>query len=252
MKLLISGYDNVILLSQYIGLFQPLDHLNGCLGCNFTAFIFNKNSANLTDVFDSEIMGQKYKIFYRRHHFVFNQDDLDQKPCVVIYHVNKDLIKSLLNYLRECKTTQVVQIAEDGGFEKFLDCFKIIHAAGGAVFNPDGDLLLMKRKGLWDMPKGKLDKGESIVNAAVREVEEECNVFDIEVKHKIGLTYHLYFEKKWLLKETHWYYMISSRWQDAQPQIEEEIEEIMWIDYEKLDLDQLDTYNNIRHVIRQL
>ena len=206
----------------------------------------------MTDVFDSEIMGQKYKIFYRRHHFVFDQSDLDQTPCVVVNQLSKELIKSLLNYLKECKTTQVIQVVEEDGFNKFLECFKIVHAAGGAVFNPNGDMLLMKRKGLWDMPKGKLDKGESIVNAAVREVEEECNVFSIEVKHKIALTYHLYFEKKWLLKETHWYHMVSRHWQEATPQLEEEIEEIMWVDPVKLDIDQLDTYNNIKHVIRQL
>ena len=206
----------------------------------------------MTDVFDSESMGQKYKIFYRRHHFVFDHNELDQNPCVVVNQLSKELIKALLNYLKDCKTTQVIQVVEENGFDHFLECFRIIHAAGGAVFNPEGNMLLMKRKGLWDMPKGKLDQGESIVNTAVREVEEECHVFDIDVKRKIGLTYHLYFEKKWLLKETHWYHMVSQTWEEAKPQIEEEIEEIMWVDPEELDIEQLDTYNNIKHVIRQL
>ena len=44
----------------------------------------------------------------------------------------------------------------------------------------------------------------------------------------------------------------SQTWEEAKPQIEEEIEEIMWVDPEELDIEQLDTYNNIKHVIRQL
>lgn len=197
-------------------------------------------------------MGQKYKIFYRRHHFVFDQDINFDGVNIIINQVNKDLLKALLSYLKVCKEPQTIQVYEHGGFEKFLACFRIVYAAGGAVFNTDGALLLMKRKGVWDLPKGKLDKGESRVNAAVREVEEECNVFDIEVNHKIGLTYHLYFEKKWLLKETHWYHMNTADWGQAKPQVEEEIEEINWVNREKLDISALDTYQNIRYVLRQL
>lgn len=157
-----------------------------------------------------------------------------------------------MQFLKDSKSPKVIHVKQPDGFEVFTEYFRIIHAAGGAVFNPDGDLLLMKRKGLWDLPKGKLDKGESIVNAAVREVEEECNVFDIEVERKLGMTYHLYFEKKWLLKETHWYHMLSRSWQQAKPQIEEEIEKIMWVNPTELNIEELDTYNNIRYVIRQL
>ncbi len=154
--------------------------------------------------------------------------------------------------MRDEKTTQTIYFKEENAFEIFKDSFKIIQAAGGAIFNPSGDLLLMKRKGLWDLPKGKLDKGESIIHAAVREVEEECNVFGIDIQKKIGLTYHIYFDKKWLLKETHWYHMISEKWQNAKPQIEEDIEEIKWVNPDELDLSALDTYLNIKNVLNRL
>jgi ADP-ribose pyrophosphatase YjhB (NUDIX family) len=204
------------------------------------------------EIFDSEFMGQKYKIFYRRHHFVFSENELGQQVDLVVHRIDKSLVKALLTYLKGQKGTRVIVFTEDNAFELFSNCFKTIFAAGGAVFNTDGSLLLMKRKGVWDLPKGKLEKGESIVNAAVREVEEECHVFDIEVEQKIGLTYHLYFENKWLLKETHWYQMKSKDWQHAKPQVEEDIEEISWVKREDIDVDSLDTYLNIKHVIKQL
>jgi ADP-ribose pyrophosphatase YjhB (NUDIX family) len=206
----------------------------------------------LTEVLDSPFMEQKYKIFYRRHHFVFDQNTNIEGVSLVIKHVDKELLKAVLTYLKECDNPRTIQVSEPNGFDNFLACFKLIYAAGGAVYNTDEHLLLMKRKGVWDLPKGKLDKGESIVNAAVREVEEECNVFGIEVNHKIGLTYHIYFEKKWLLKETHWYNMHSAEWQDAKPQVEEEIEEIKWVNRALLDLDNLDTYQNIKYVLEKL
>jgi ADP-ribose pyrophosphatase YjhB (NUDIX family) len=204
------------------------------------------------ETFDSEFMGQKYKIFYRRHHFVFDQNDLERVPTLVINRFNKGLLKQLLLFLKTTKSTQEILFTEHDAFDKFTSRFKLIQAAGGAVFNTEGDLLLMKRKGLWDLPKGKLTKGESIVNAAVREVEEECNVFEITVKKKIGLTYHLYFDEKWFLKETHWYHMTTTNWKDAKPQIEEDIEDISWVKPDGVNLDELDTYLNIKHVISQL
>ncbi|MFN5421861.1 MAG: NUDIX domain-containing protein, partial [bacterium] len=49
----------------------------------------------------------------------------------------------------------------------FMEGKMIIEAAGGMVFNQAGELLMMKRRGFWDMPKGKLDAGESIEECAI-------------------------------------------------------------------------------------
>jgi ADP-ribose pyrophosphatase YjhB (NUDIX family) len=50
---------------------------------------------------------------------------------------------------------------------------KIVMAAGGLVENEHGEILLIYRKKHWDLPKGKLDAGETLEECAVREVEEE-------------------------------------------------------------------------------
>ncbi len=166
--------------------------------------------------------------------------------------INVDLLSAILFYLKETKSPHIIQVTQENGFETFKRLFKIIVAAGGAVFNTEGNLLLMKRKGVWDLPKGKLDKGEKIETAAIREVEEECNVFDLKIKNSLSITYHIYYERKWLLKETHWYNMKSKDWKNAKPQIEEDIEKVKWVAPDDLDIEGLNTYQNVRQVLRQL
>lgn len=166
--------------------------------------------------------------------------------------INVDLLSAILFYLKETKSPHIIQVTQENGFETFKSLFKIIVAAGGAVFNTEGNLLLMKRKGVWDLPKGKLDKGEKIETAAIREVEEECNVFDLKIKNSLSITYHIYYERKWLLKETHWYNMKSKDWENAKPQIEEDIEKVKWVAPIELDIEGLNTYQNVRQVLRQL
>lgn len=109
---------------------------------------------------------------------------------------------------------------------------KTIIAGGGLVQNDESEILLIFRRGIWDMPKGKLDKGETIDQCAVREVEEETGLQNIELGEFIFTTYHDYFDK-WtkrdLLKETHWYAMRVHGTQTLVPQKEEDIEEICWV-----------------------
>lgn len=109
---------------------------------------------------------------------------------------------------------------------------KTIIAAGGLVQNDDGEMLLIFRRGIWDMPKGKLDAGETIKQCAVREVEEETGLAKIELGNFIVITHHEYWDKwtkKQLLKETHWYAMRIFGNQILVPQTEEDIEEIRWV-----------------------
>src|SRR4051794_1665781 len=86
---------------------------------------------------------------------------------------------------------------------------KII-AAGGLVTNEYNELLMIFRRGKWDLPKGKLDEGETIEQCAVREVEEETGIGNLELVKLVGITYHEYFDKHInteVRKETHWFAM---------------------------------------------
>lgn len=129
-----------------------------------------------------------------------------------------------------------------------------IIAAGGVVQNAEQQILFIYRRKTWDLPKGKLDKGETIEACALREVEEETGVHPLTIKQFIGKTYHQYFDK-WVgeevLKETHWYFMQTPFNQKLVPQTEEDIEEICWVDTNKLPVYLQNTFPSIKQVIEQ-
>jgi 8-oxo-dGTP pyrophosphatase MutT (NUDIX family) len=114
--------------------------------------------------------------------------------------------------------------------ESIFDFSKGIIAAGGIVKNEDDKTLVIFRRGFWDLPKGKVEKGEKIINAAQREVEEETGVKIDSLNEEAVITYHCYRLKgKDCIKETHWYHMIAKPGQAKLiPQTEEDIEQALW------------------------
>jgi len=131
---------------------------------------------------------------------------------------------------------------------------KIIKAAGGIVLNPNKEILFIFRRGKWDLPKGKLDEGETMEECAVREVEEETGIREIIVHNFIGITSHEYFDK-WVnedvIKESHWYEMEIKTMQSLIPQTEEDIEDIKWVSMKELDTYLADSYVNIVEIINK-
>ena len=105
-----------------------------------------------------------------------------------------------------------------------------IDAAGGVVVNEQGGVLMIYRRGKWDLPKGKRDPGEDIATCAVREVMEETGLQQVTLGTKICDTYHVYAQNRAnLLKRTSWYKMEASVKETLQPQKEENILEAAWI-----------------------
>ena len=112
----------------------------------------------------------------------------------------------------------------------FSSRFKFVQAAGGAVQDENGRLLVIKRLGRWDLPKGKVDKGESIEAAALREVEEECGIDGLKIIRPLAVTWHTYQRNgKDHLKRTDWFLMTGSSDKQLTPQIEEDIEDVRWM-----------------------
>ena len=127
-----------------------------------------------------------------------------------------------------------------------------IVAAGGLVTNESGYLLMIYRRGHWDLPKGKLDDGETIEQCAIREVEEETGLRNIALGKLIGITHHDYFDN-WtnrdVTKETHWFAMQVSSNQQLIPQTEEDIEKIEWVDKSLIKEYLKNSYANIVEII---
>ncbi len=108
--------------------------------------------------------------------------------------------------------------------------FVEVEAAGGIATNPQGEDLMIYRNRRWDLPKGHLERGESIEQCAVREVEEETGVRNLTIGEKICTTTHIYNMKgRWEIKRTHWFKMsTTSLTSSLTPQIEEGIEQVSW------------------------
>jgi 8-oxo-dGTP pyrophosphatase MutT (NUDIX family) len=110
-------------------------------------------------------------------------------------------------------------------------------AAGGIVLSPDRKrILLIFRRGYWDLPKGKPERNESTPECALREVKEETglkNVRLVEAK-PIGSTCHVFTKGEiFVLKKTLWFEMESPD-QEVKPQRTEDIEKVMWVERQRL------------------
>jgi 8-oxo-dGTP pyrophosphatase MutT (NUDIX family) len=133
----------------------------------------------------------------------------------------------------------------------FWKKFHIVKAAGGLVVNEDGEILFIFRREKWDLPKGKLDEGESLEECAVREVEEETGLKEVKLKKHLVTTYHTYDESgHHILKETYWYLLSAPKNQSLTPQTIEQITGIEWANPGKLDKYVANTYPSIIDVLQ--
>lgn len=127
-----------------------------------------------------------------------------------------------------------IEIHNDREYLEFAQHYKSIHAAGGIVQNEYQEILMIFRLGRWDFPKGKVEQGESIAEAAMREVKEETGLCDITIGEALPSTYHTYelFGES-ILKETHWFRMNATR-QSLVPQTEEDIQQATWVPFDEI------------------
>ncbi len=121
-------------------------------------------------------------------------------------------------------------INSEAEWQRFGDAHVFVAAAGGAVVDEAGRLLMIKRLGLWDLPKGKVDAGEGMEAAALREVREECGLENLRILRQLPSTWHTYERKgRQHLKRTDWFLMQGSATERLVPQAEEDIEEVRWV-----------------------
>jgi 8-oxo-dGTP pyrophosphatase MutT (NUDIX family) len=187
-------------------------------------------------------------------------DEMDSKLNEMLHHpdvvfvdeLSNPAIKSLLHEIR--KEDFHAGIIWNQDFEKlkkaFFKHFQVIEAAGGVVQNGDKDLLFIFRRGKWDLPKGKMEKGEQPESCAIREIEEETGVKNLKLKKKITDTWHVYDEfGKHILKISHWFYFTSSGKQTLIPQTEEDITQAKWIATRDIKKPIANTFETIKDVL---
>jgi 8-oxo-dGTP pyrophosphatase MutT (NUDIX family) len=151
--------------------------------------------------------------------------------AVLIDEYSPPAVNSMIHEMRRESVHAGIFLHSDLGKLKkaFWKKFMLVLAGGGLVQNGNGQYLFMLRRGKWDLPKGKLDPGETLEQCAVREVGEETGLKRVRLDGPLLVTWHTYDESgHHILKETHWYRMTALPDQVIAPQQEEQITELIW------------------------
>jgi len=193
-----------------MGEFQPAAHTNGLLGSKIIAFICNKDLATCLAISISYIMTQKYKVY------------INNEPKIIT-----------------------------DNWDIFCSNYSLIEAAGGVVYNLENQLLMIFRNNKWDLPKGKLEVNENIKECAIREVQEECGVSGLSIVNALRDTYHTYeINGEKILKRTYWFTMRTDFKGSLEPQTDEGITEVVWVDKEQIVENLYNSFGNIKELLK--
>lgn len=188
---------------------------------------------------------------------------VNDKPIILTTRVKKE--KHFKNYLmstinigkviRELNNTDlegvmVIGKNKDKLLKSFLKKLPNVVAGGGKVFNNKGEILFIYRNDKWDLPKGKIEDNESIEDTALREVEEETKVNGLKIVKPLQTTYHIFKRNGRLqLKITYWFEMTSSYNGILEPQEEEGITKVAWLNPEQIKKAMENSYANIKLLV---
>jgi 8-oxo-dGTP pyrophosphatase MutT (NUDIX family) len=198
-----------------------------------------------------------YKVFFNDSLILVGSEmkkSLNRDVVQKFQNVDYDVVSQLVTRIEtdsEPGSFFIFSGANDVNWTSFRKCFNEIPAAGGLVKDQNGRCLFIKRLGVWDLPKGKIEPDESPEAAAVREVEEECGIKRLNVIRQLDSTFHIYRSpflsspNNLVLKETKWFLMEYSGTDLPVPEVEEDIEEVAWFNMDELDAIYQNTYTSL-------
>jgi len=205
-------------------------------------------------------MNFSQKIYYNDKPLILTTDTeeyIDNNPVAETYSFfSGATLRSFTLALQQMDRPGVrgalIEDVSEAALKDQLDAmYHYIEAAGGVAFNENDAILMIYRRGKWDLPKGKLDEGEKIDECALREVKEETGLQQLSLGDKICDTYHVYTQNnEQLLKRTAWYRMKGSSADKLQPQKEENILEARWVSSKELGPLAARSYEAIRDVLK--
>jgi ADP-ribose pyrophosphatase YjhB (NUDIX family) len=192
-------------------------------------------------------MAQMYKVFVNQKEIILTST-APKGTGVKVLPLKSTPFKNIIRIIRTTRVKRLYLTHDNpkkllSGFKKKLP---VTIAAGGVVQNEEGKLLFIYRKKRWDLPKGRIDKGETLEGAAKREVKEETGVKKIKVGKLAGVTYHVFKRNnRYQLKETHWFFMKTSYKGVLTPEFKEDITKASWKNKSKTAKAIKKTYPNI-------
>lgn len=197
-----------------------------------------------------------YKVFFKESRFLLTDERnlLKIKEQIFIHQDFHQTKAFIIQKLNQPEKFSVILYADDLEelFSIFKSCFLYVKAAGGAVLQ-NNQILIIKRLGMADLPKGHLEAGESIEQCAIREVEEECGLQNVKIIAPLTSTLHIYYRNEnWYLKKTYWYIMNCPENPVLIPQEEEDIEEVFWLPLSKISHILQNTYPSLKEVFEKV
>lgn len=190
-----------------------------------------------------------YKVFVNDSLIIITSSQQQENDYPVLM-LSDIVLEEIIHKLRNNSIAGLVLYTVDleEGWRYFLTKIKVISAAGGLVLNDNKEVLFIYRADKWDLPKGRIEKGETIEDTALREVEEECGIFNLKLVKPLVTTYHIYFQNGNKLKETHWFLMHSNYTKKLVPQLEEGITKVLFKNKIQVAEALKNTYSNIKLV----
>lgn len=193
-----------------------------------------------------------YKVFIKDSSLNFLENPTQPEGELIEYR-SPEQLQEYVQRLENSPEIQHLYFHTDGLDRVWKDLtahFKVVEAAGGVVINPANEILMIYRLGKWDLPKGKLEEEESVMEGAIREVREECGITHLEVVRELPMTYHTYKDgDQPILKRTYWFEMKTDHRAELVPQIEEHIEKAQWVNPDFLDEYLGNTYASIHWLL---
>ena len=200
-----------------------------------------------------------HKIYFEKRCIIICSPDEQvlADPNAVEFHFGGSInIHTLVAMFEASKSLSRIYIPTDDTarmYRRVCAEFREVDAAGGLVSNRRGDYLLIQRNGLWDLPKGHREAGEDIQITAMREVQEETGVDQLELRELICVTDHCYLRGGiWHIKHTWWYDMLYTDPVNLTPQREEDITRAAWVARSSLPPYLKNTYPSIQEVFREV
>ncbi|WP_203257858.1 NUDIX hydrolase [Hyunsoonleella ulvae] len=192
-----------------------------------------------------------YKIFVGDKPIILSTTPKDKKG-VKNYKLNRVILRNVVRKLNKSSTQEayLVHKKEEKLLKKFLKKAPNVIAGGGKVYNKEGKVLFIFRNGKWDLPKGKIEKKESIEETAIREVEEETGVTGLKIVKPLETTYHIFKRRgRYRIKITYWFEMVTTFDGKLYPQEKEGITKVKWLGKKKIKKAMENSYANIKILI---